>query len=298
MMLLRRSLIAAAAVATTLSGAAWAQTDAPAGTEVYTPSVGQAGKDVVWVPTPQALVDRMLDMAKLTPQDILVDLGSGDGRTVITAAKRGATARGIEFNDELVKLSQQRAKEEGVADRATFDHGDIFESDFSNANVVTLFLLHSLNMRLRPILLDMAPGTRIVANSFDMGDWEPDETSEVPESEGCTSYCTALKWVVPAKVAGTWEMDGKPLQIKQSFQHFEGMVQDGAGAKPVADGRLDGANIQFSIGGEQYTGTVDGERMQGTVNGSRPWQATLREAAQMTTEKEKPEQATPQTADS
>lgn len=285
---LRRTLIATAALMAALGGAAWAQATGPAAAEPYTPSVGQAGKDVVWVPTPQALVDRMLDMAGLTPQDRLVDLGSGDGRTVITAAKRGATAHGIEFNGDMVALSRQRAAAEGVAARATFEQGDIFESDFSDADVVTLFLLHSLNMRLRPILLDMAPGTRIVANSFDMGDWEPDESSEVTEEEDCTSYCTAFKWVVPAKVAGTWEVDGKPLALKQSFQMLEGTLQESAAPRSIRNGRLDGAAIRFTVGDDQYEGVVDGERMEGKINGARPWRATLREAAP----------ATPQPADS
>lgn len=285
---LRRTLIATAALMAALGGAAWAQATGPAAAEPYTPSVGQAGKDVVWVPTPQALVDRMLDMAGLTPQDRLVDLGSGDGRTVITAAKRGATAHGIEFNGDMVALSRQLAAAEGVAARATFEQGDIFESDFSDADVVTLFLLHSLNMRLRPILLDMAPGTRIVANSFDMGDWEPDESSEVTEEEGCTSYCTAFKWVVPAKVAGTWEVDGKPLALKQSFQMLEGTLQESAAPRSIRNGRLDGATIRFTVGDDQYEGMVDGERMEGKINGARPWRATLREAAP----------ATPQPADS
>ena len=141
----------------------------------YEPKSGQPGKDVVWVPTPQSLVDRMLDMAKATPQDYVIDLGSGDGRTVITAAKRGIKAHGIEYNPDLAELAKRNAVQAGVTDKATFAHGDIFESDFSQATVVTLFLLPGLNVRLRPTLLDMKAGTRVVSNSFTMGDWEPDE---------------------------------------------------------------------------------------------------------------------------
>lgn len=269
----RRSLIAAAAVTAVLGGAACAQTSGTAtASGSYSPTVGQAGKDVVWVPTPQALVDRMLDMAKLTPQDRLVDLGSGDGRTVITAAKRGTRARGIEFNPDMVALAKRQAQAEGVADRATFEQADIFQSDFSEATVVTLFLLPSLNVKLRPILLDMKPGTRIVANSFDMADWEPDETAHV--TEGCSGYCRALKWIVPAKVAGAWTIDGKRLELAQTFQMLEGSLREGTSARSLSGGRLEGARIRFSIGNDVYTGEVNGDRMQGTINGSRPWQAT------------------------
>ena len=147
----------------------------------FTPHSGQAGKDVVWVPTPQALVDTMLNLAKGTSADYVVDLGSGDGRLVITAAKRGATALGIEYNPDMVALAQRNAKEEGVSAKAKFEHADIFETDFSKATVVTLFLLTELNVRLRPTILDMKPGTRIVSNTFDMRDWEPDQTIQIYE---------------------------------------------------------------------------------------------------------------------
>src|SRR5207244_2320242 len=150
--------------------------------EEYQPQVGQEGKDVVWVPTPQALVDKMLDMAKVTPKDYVIDLGSGDGRTVITAAKRGIRALGIEYNPDMVELSKRNAAKEGVSDKATFAKADLFESDFSDAQVITMFLLSSINMKLRPKILDLKPGTRIVSNTFDMGEWKPDETAKV---EGC-----------------------------------------------------------------------------------------------------------------
>src|SRR4030095_8652995 len=131
----------------------------------YEPSVGQEGKDVVWVPTPQELVDKMLDMAKVTPQDHVIDLGSGDGRTVITAAKRGARAVGIEYDPNMVELSKSNATKENVGNRATFLKADLFESDFSQATVITMFLLENINLRLRPKLLDLKPGTRIVSNT-------------------------------------------------------------------------------------------------------------------------------------
>lgn len=263
-------LVAAVSLALAL-GAAFAQGDASSATGTYEPRVGQPGKDVIWVPTPQALVDRMLDLAQLTPQDRLVDLGSGDGRTVITAAKRGASARGIEFNPDMVEFARRQAEAEGVSERATFEQADIFQSDFSEATVVTLFLLPSLNLQLRPILLELTPGTRIVANSFDMGEWKPDETAEV--SGDCTSYCRALKWIVPARVAGAWTLDGKPLELTQRFQMLDGWLRDGGMALPVRDARLEGAKVRFSIGEDHYVGQVDGDRMHGTVNGSRSWQA-------------------------
>ncbi|MDR2452793.1 MAG: class I SAM-dependent methyltransferase [Candidatus Accumulibacter sp.] len=255
-------IFTAAVCALVLSGNAWAQNS------TFTPTVGQAGKDVVWVPTSQALVDRMLDMAKLTPKDYLVDLGSGDGRTVITAAKRGATARGIEFNPDMVALSRRTAEEEGVADRAKFEQADIFQSDFSDATIVTLFLLPELNLRLRPTLLDMKPGTRVVSNSFDMDDWEPDETARV--SEGCSDYCTAYRWVVPAKVAGTWKMAEQELALVQTFQTLQGTL----GREAISDARLDGARIRFSVGKDVYTGVVNGNEMRGAVNGKGTWRAT------------------------
>jgi len=264
MMLLRRSFITTAMCAVVLGSAACAQV----ATEDYTPSVGQSGKDVIWVPTPQTLVDRMLDMAKLTPNDRLVDLGAGDGRTVITAARRGARARGIEFNPNMVAYARRQAAAAGVASRAIFEQADILQTDFSDATVVTLFLLPSLNLQLRPTLLDMAPGTRIVSNSFDMGDWEPDETDEV--TQDCTAYCRALLWIVPAKVDGAWMLDGKRLTLQQRYQTFQGAH----GSQAVSDARLDGSQIRFSIGRDQYVGEVSGNVMQGTVNGSRPWRAT------------------------
>ncbi len=191
----------------------------------FQPQVGQGGKDVVWVPTPQALVDKMLDMAKVTPQDFVMDLGSGDGRTVITAAKRGARAMGIEYNPDMVELSKQNAAKEGVADRAEFVKADLFETDLSKATVITMFLLPDINLKLRPKILDLKPGTRIVSNTFTMEAWTADEVATV--GEDCTSWCTALFWIVPAKVAGTWAIPGGELTLDPGVP--DGLRHDEAG---------------------------------------------------------------------
>ena len=240
----------------------------------FEPSVGQEGKDVIWVPTPQALVDKMLDMAKVTASDTVVDLGSGDGRTVITAAKLGAKARGIEYNPKMVEFSKANAAKEGMADKVSFEQGDIFVTDFSNADVVTMFLLTSINMKLRPQILNMKPGTRVASNTFDMGDWKADEEAVV--TEGCTSYCKAYFWIVPAKVDGSWTMDKGALTLKQSFQTFTGTIKNGNVVTPVTNGKLKGTEISFTAAGAEYTGKVDGNMIEG-VSKSGPtenkWQA-------------------------
>jgi precorrin-6B methylase 2 len=232
-------------------------------TATYEPQVGQEGKDVVWVPTPQATVDRMLDLTRVTPQDYVIDLGSGDGRTVITAAKRGATAMGIEFNPDMVALSKRNATAEGVTARATFREGDLFEADLTKATVITMFLLPDINLRLRPTLLDLKPGTRIASNTFTMDEWEADETSTV--EEGCTSWCTALMWVVPAKAEGTWTMPNGQLTLVQKFQFLTGSLSAGGKSSPVIDARLRGETISFMVDGARYTGKVTGDSMAGTV---------------------------------
>ena len=239
-------------------------------TKDYQPEVGQAGKDVVWVPTPQALVDKMLEMAKLTPQDVLIDLGSGDGRTVITAAKRGSKALGIEYNPDMVELSKRAAAKEGVSDKASFMKADLFETDFSQAQVITMFLLPSINLKLRPKILDMKPGTRIVSNSFDMEEWKPDETANV---EGCNNWCTAHLWIVPAKVNGTWKLPQGELAIKQTFQMITGTLKNGNTSSQIT-GKLNGDQITFTAGKTQYTGRVSGNSMEGTFGGKNKWSAT------------------------
>ncbi|MEW6333491.1 MAG: class I SAM-dependent methyltransferase [Thermodesulfobacteriota bacterium] len=250
---------------------------APAGKEEYQPSVGQAGKDVIWVPTSQALADKMLSLAQVTARDYVIDLGSGDGRFVITAAKRGARALGIEYNPDLVELSQRTAAREGVAEKARFVKADLFESDFSQATVITMFLLPDINLRLRPLILDLKPGTRIVSNSFDMGDWTADETIKLGREEGCdNNYCQAYFWIVPAKVEGTWKLPQGDLKLKQTYQMVSGELASGKDRIAITDGRLSGSKISFKIGDASYTGTVVGTTMQGTVRAggnSSPWSA-------------------------
>lgn len=241
----------------------------------FKPEVGQAGKDVIWVPTAQALVDKMLDMAKVTPSDYVIDLGSGDGRTVITAAKRGATAMGIEYNVDMVALSKANAEKEGVSGKATFVQGDIFQTDFSKATVLTMFLLSTLNLKLRPTILNMKPGTRVVSNSFDMGDWTPDETVTI--SENCTSHCRAHFWLVPAKVEGTWKVGEGELVLKQEFQMLSGTLKNGNVSAIVINGKMAGDQITFTAGNTQYTGKVSGNTIEGiakTGDKDTKWQAT------------------------
>jgi hypothetical protein len=249
-----------------------ATTQKPAAQKPYEPTVGQEGKDVVWVPTPQALVDKMLEIAKVTPNDFLMDLGSGDGRTVITAAKRGTRALGIEYNPDMVELSRRNAAAAGVSDKATFMKADLFETDFSKATVITMFLLPTINMKLRPTLLNLKPGTRIVSNTFTMEDWEADETATV--GDDCTSWCTALLWIVPAKVEGAWQMPQGELKLTQQFQMLSGTL----GSTPVTEGRVRGREVTFTAGGTRYTGHVDGNVMTGSPTGTngKSWTATRR----------------------
>ena len=234
----------------------------------YQPAVGQEGKDVIWVPTPQALVDKMLDLAKLTPRDYVIDLGSGDGRTVISAAKRGAKALGIEYNPDMVELSKRTAANERVSERARFIKADLFESDFSQAQVITMFLLSSINLKLRPKILNLQPGTRVVSNTFDMGEWKPDESATIP---GCNSWCTAHLWIVPAKAAGTWTLPDGELTLKQDFQIISGTLKSAKGTIPV-EGRLQGAQISFTAGNLSYSGRVNGDIMEGS-GGTVQWKA-------------------------
>jgi hypothetical protein len=234
-------------------------------TQEYTPREGQAGKDVIWLPTSQALVEMMLDVAKVTSQDYVIDLGSGDGRLVITAAKRGAQALGIEYDAGLVEVSKRNAAREGVAERAQFVKADLFESDFSKATVITMFLMPDINLKLRPRILDLKPGTRIVSNTFTMGEWTPDQTVKVPEGKDCSIYCTGLLWIVPAKVEGTWKLARGELALNQSFQMISGTLKSGSNSVAITDGRLTGDQISFTAGASQYTGSVNGKAMQGTV---------------------------------
>jgi hypothetical protein len=246
----------------------------------YTPSVGQEGKDVIWVPTPQSLVDRMLQMAGTKPTDFVVDLGAGDGRTVITAAKKfGAKALGVEYNPDMVELAKRNAEKEGIAGRAQFIRADIFQTDFSQATVLTLYLLPSLNLKLRPTILNMKPGTRVVSHAFTMDDWQPDQ---VDSSDGRTAYM----WIVPAKVAGTWriEIAGGPryeATFLQEFQNINGSAK--ADVKPVQfyNGKMRGETITFVVDDgaakREFTGRVNGGKIEGTAKGAgsdAKWTAT------------------------
>ena len=271
----RTSVAAGLAMALTLAAAAPAALAQATATEqkTYEPKVGQAGKDVVWVPTSQELVNKMLDMANVTAKDFVIDLGSGDGRTVITAAKRGATAVGIEYNPDMVELSKKNAAKEGITDKASFMKADLFETDLSKATVITMFLLPDINVRLRPKILDLKPGTRVVSNSFTMEDWEADQTETI--SGECTSWCTALLWIVPAKVEGTWQTPQGDLKLTQTYQKVSGTL----GSAKV-EGKLNGEQITLTTVGagakQTYTGKVAGNQIQGTANGGAAWTAAKR----------------------
>ena len=229
----------------------------------YEPTSGQEGKDVVWVPTPQVVVDKMLDMAKVGPKDFVMDLGSGDGRTVITAAKRGARAMGVEYNPDMVEYSKRNAEKAGVSpDKATFVKADLFETDFSKATVITMFLLPDINLKLRPKILDLKPGTRIVSNSFTMGDWKEDERAELRQDQGCNvSWCTALLWIVPAKVAGHYVIQGGDVTLKQQFQMLSGPLR-AEGKTFALQGKVNGEEITFKAGGKEYKGRLNGKQLE------------------------------------
>ena len=240
----------------------------------YQPQVGQEGKDVVWVPTPDTMVQKMLDMAKVTAKDFVMDLGSGDGRTVIGAAKRGARALGVEYNPDMVELAKRNAAKEGVTEKAQFVKADLFETDFSKATVITMFLLPDINIKLRPKILNLRPGTRIVSNSFTMGEWKADQTANVKEN--CTTYCTALLWIVPAKVDGSWQVGDGELKLKQEFQMLTGTLASG-GSETSVKGQMRGDRISFTAGNATYSGRVNGSSIvDGTVKGgaSDKWTAS------------------------
>ena len=244
----------------------------------FVPDIGQKGKDVVWVPTPPELVNTMLKMAKVTPEDFVIDLGSGDGRTVIAAAKLGAHALGIEYNPDMVELSKNNAIKEGVSDKTEFLNKDLYECDLSKATVITMFLLPEINLKLRPRLLDLKPGTRIVSNTFSMSDWEADY--EVTTEENWNSWNNALLWIVPAKVEGTWKFPNGEIIFTQKFQMLQGTFKNGTKTSPIQDGRLRGNEITFKINGDIYSGQVQDNTILGTVTNSSSksdWSATRRQ---------------------
>ncbi|HVH28819.1 MAG TPA: class I SAM-dependent methyltransferase [Vicinamibacterales bacterium] len=253
-----------------------AATSAPAQTtQPFEPTVGQPGKDVVWVPTPGALVEKMLDLANVTPQDFVVDLGSGDGRNIISAARRGARGLGVEYNPDMVALSRRNAEQQGVGDRAQFVEGDMFAAEFPEATVLALFLLPDNMRTLRPKFLALKPGTRIVANTFGFDDWEPDATATLPGE--CGSWCNALLWIVPAQARGTWRLSNGTLTLRQAYQKLFGTLRLGDREAPVENGRMRGDQMTFTSSGADYTGRVTGDRIEGTVvldGKTRNWSAT------------------------
>jgi SAM-dependent methyltransferase len=241
--------------------ALFVSTGALAQTTPYEPAFGQGGKDVVWVPTTEAMVEKMLDMARVTPKDFVMDLGSGDGRTVIAAARRGARALGIEYEADLVELSRVNAAQAGVAGRAEFRKADLFETDFSKATVITMFLLPSINVKLRPAILELQPGTRIVSNTFGMDEWMPDETATMEPETGCDNWCNALLWIVPAKVAGKHALPVGELVLKQQFQMLTGTLRAG-GTTYVVEGRVRGEDVVFRAAGKEYRGRAKAKRLE------------------------------------
>jgi len=275
-------LILFAAAGLLAHDASYAQSGKPK--QEFEPVVGQEGKDVIWVPTPQALVERMLQMAKVTPSDYVIDLGSGDGRTVITATKKfGVRALGIEYNPDMVELSKRNAEKEGVAGRAEFMKADIFATDFSKATVITMYLLPQLNLKLRPILLNMKPGTRVVSHAFSMDDWQPDQTESV---EGRTAYL----WIVPAKVEGTWQWGGprnNEITLRQHFQQVEGLARIDNKTVQFRNGWLRGDRLTFSLievfglnstVQREFVGRVRGNTIEGVIKlpdnaGEEKWTA-------------------------
>jgi SAM-dependent methyltransferase len=246
-------------------------------TKPYEPVPGQAGKDVVWVPSPPDMVDLMMRMAKIGPNDLVIDLGSGDGRNVIAAAKRGAKAIGVEFNPEMVALSRRLAQEAGVDEKAQFVEADMYTYDISKATAMALFLLPVNMNKLAPKFFNLAPGSRIVANTFGIDGWQPDFRETLPNTSECESWCEALLWIVPAKVDGTWTMGNGSMTLKQDHQVLQGATTTAGAAQPIA-GKLLGNEITFTAGGAQYKGVVssDARAIEGTVTstkGAAPFRA-------------------------
>ncbi len=230
----------------------------------FEPYVGLPGKDVIWLPAELIMVNKMMELAKAGPGDVVVDLGSGDGRTVIGAARHGARGIGVEFNPDLVEHSRRNAEKEGVADRVNFIRQDLFEFDLNQVSVITLFLLPSINMKLRPTILNLKPGTRVIGNTFTMEDWQHDDSIRDDSKPNCSFNCVAYLWVVPAKAAGTWHMPQGELKLSQSFQMLTGALSSGGKTVPVA-GRMRGDQITFTADAVEYTGRVSGLDMGGTL---------------------------------
>jgi SAM-dependent methyltransferase len=228
----------------------------------FEPTEGQEGKDVVWLPSSEIVVEKMLDMARVGRNDFLIDLGSGDGRTVIAAARRGARALGIEYEEDMIQLSRRRAESAGVSSRATFRKADLFDTDLSGATVITLFLLPQINLKLRPKILALRPGTRIVSNSFDMGDWHPDESANLTGQPGCNnSYCRPMLWIVPAHADGIYPTEHGTFVLKQEFQVLSGTLNRDGRSSPLL-GKLRGSEISLVVDGREYKGRMNGTRLE------------------------------------
>ena len=265
--------LTAAALTLLLSGTASAQEPA----QPYRPRTGMPGKDVPWVPTQPAMLSKMLELAKVTPADFVMDLGSGDGRNIIAAARLGASGLGIEFNPDLVLLSRKLAAQAGVSDKARFIEGDMYQADVSRATVLALFLLPMNMAQLAPKFFNMAPGTRIVSNTFGIAGWEPDVRARL--STDCGDYCEALLWIVPGKVEGTWLLPDGNVTLMQSYQALRGTMTRRGTASPLSEARMLGDRITFTAGGITYTGQVKGNVMEGTAttpSGASVWRATRR----------------------
>jgi SAM-dependent methyltransferase len=238
----------------------------------FEPVSGQAGKDVVWVPTPPATVEKMLDMAGVTAKDFVMDLGSGDGRNIIAAAKRGARAVGVEFNPQMVELSQRTAAREGVADKAQFVQGDMFAADISQATALALFLLPDNLRKLDAKFQDLRPGTRIVVNTFGIEGWTPEQTDRA--GGDCGAWCSVMLYIVPAKVAGTWSLPQGELALEQKVQTLSGTLSVAGVKTPIENGRVRGSEILFTAGGVDYAARVDGDVIVGTSKGpAMAWKA-------------------------
>jgi len=247
---------------------AYASTTTPS-PATYEPVRGQAGKDVIWIPTPDGLIEKMLSAANVTDKDKVFDLGAGDGIIAITASRKyGAQSVGIEYNPDMAQFARRKVAEAGLSDKVKIITGDIFQEDFSAATVVTLYLMPHLNLKLRPILLNMKPGTRVVSNTFSMGDWDPDETMS-------HEHWKAFYWVVPAKIEGAWVltgMEGGPLRlnISQSFQNIGGTLTRGGKTLSMIGAKLSGDEVKFQFitpdnKVNAFSGRLEGGRLTGKV---------------------------------
>ena len=240
----------------------------------FEPIEGQPGKDVVWVPTRPALVEKMLDLAAVTPKDVVMDLGSGDGRMVIAAAKRGARAIGVEYEPDMVALARRNAAAAGVGDKATFIQGDMFAADISQATVLALFLLPANLRRLAPKFMQLPAGTRIVSNTYRIEGWDDADSVEI--AGDCVAWCTAYLYLVPARVDGSWRLPSGTVHFTQDLQHLSGTLVLPGGHPLPADGKVTGDHVRFAVGLETYTGRVHGDEMSGQASGAYSgfWKAT------------------------